>query len=351
MLRWLFLPFSLLYALAVYLRNFFYNHGIFKSRTFNLPVISVGNIAVGGSGKSPVTEYLIRLLNNRYHIATLSRGYGRQTKGFLQLTTTTSATDGGDEPVQFKQKFPAITVAVCEDRVKGIEQLRQNHDIILLDDAYQHRVVKPGLSILLFDYNRLHELPLLLPAGNLREPRSSKNRADVIIVTKTPANLDNNERQKISRTIRPLPKQQLFFSYLQYGNLLSLHDGHNKALETITPQTGIIVLTGIAYAEPLLKELQRYTSHIRHIRYPDHHTYTTKNISKLAEIFNAWPYTEKLIITTEKDSQRLRMPEFKQLLNTLPVYYLPVEAHIHQPDEHRFNQLIELYVRKYRNNY
>lgn len=195
--RWLLLPFSWLYGLIIIIRNWCYDAGVFKSHRFNIPVISVGNLDIGGAGKSPMTEYLVRLLKNKYALATLSRGYGRKTLGFLIAKSSATATEVGDEPAQFKQKFPEVTVAVCEKRVVGIEQLRASHNLIILDDAYQHRAVTPGYSILLFDYSRVFEPHLMLPVGNLREPFSGRRRADTIIVTKCPDDLDKQHREKL----------------------------------------------------------------------------------------------------------------------------------------------------------
>ena len=188
-------PISLIYWGVVWLRNLAYNAGIFKSEKFHIPVISVGNLAAGGTGKSPMTEYLVRLLKEQYKIATLSRGYGRKTKGFLEVEKNSTSEQTGDEPLQFKTKFPEITVAVCENRAVGIEELEAEHDVIVLDDAYQHRAVKPGLSILLFDYREVFKMQFCLPTGNLREPLSGRKRADIIVVTKSPEGLNAQEKK------------------------------------------------------------------------------------------------------------------------------------------------------------
>lgn len=210
-LRWLLFPFSLLYGLVVVIRNWCYNAGILKSREFDLPVIAVGNLDVGGAGKSPMTEYLIRLLKGNYKLATLSRGYGRKTKGFQVADAHAQASGIGDEPAQFKNKFPNVTIAVAEKRVEGIEQLQSSHDLIILDDAYQHRAVKPGFSILLFDYNRIREPRLLLPAGNLREPFAGRKRADIIVISKCPAALKRIYQFELQKRVKPFPNQAVFF--------------------------------------------------------------------------------------------------------------------------------------------
>ena len=343
-LRLLLLPFSLIYGCIIQIRNLLYDLKIFKSHKFNLPVISIGNLAIGGAGKSPMAEYIVRLLKERYKVAILSRGYKRSTKGFRIVDTFNTAAEVGDEPLQFKGKFSNVTVAVSEKRVPGIERLQENHDVIILDDAFQHRAVRPGLSILLFDYTRLNDFFLMLPAGNLREPFANRKRADILVVSKCPESLSETEKEKITERISPFKHQNLFFSYLEYGNLLSLASADEKLLSGITSQTSVFLLTGIANPEPLLKKVKSFTSRVIHHDYPDHYTFSTKNIANLAEEFNEDASVDKLIITTEKDAQRLQVPELLELLNGLPVYYLPVTARIHQPDDERFNKLIELYV-------
>lgn len=347
LLRLLLFPFSLIYGLVVIIRNISFDAGISASRKFDIPLISIGNLAVGGSGKSPMAEYLVRLLKDRYKIATLSRGYGRSTSGFIELTEASTAAEAGDEPVQFKHKFPDITVAVCENRATGIDYLKQSSDLIILDDAYQHRSVQAGLSLLLFDYSTIFQRQLLLPAGDLREPLSGRKRADIIIVTKTSPALSDAERERITRRINPYPQQELFFSYLEYGDLEALNTGSKLQLSAVNEQTEIILLTGIANTKPLLDQLQHYTHRIIHHHYRDHHPFSPKNIAKLAAAWSASAAEHKFIITTEKDAQRLRSPELNELLRDLPVYYLPVKARIQQPDEERFNQIIEQYVAKH----
>jgi len=370
-LRWLLFPFSLLYGLVVIIRNWCYDAGFFKSYKFDKPVISVGNLDVGGAGKSPMTEYLIRLLKDNYKPATLSRGYGRKTKGYLvaeesriksqesrkenydsSLTThhspLTTATQIGDEPAQFKNKFPDITVAVCEKRVEGIKQLLPDHDLIILDDAYQHRAVEPGLSILLFDYYRVYEPHLLLPAGNMREPFSGRWRAQILIVTKCPPALTVEEQADLAQKIQPLPYQHLFFTAIEYRHLQDLE---GKAVDlAIDGDTTVFLLTGIANASPLVQFLKLSMPHIIHHNYPDHHPFTLKNITKLANEFRDCPSQKKIIITTEKDAQRLEESWFKSVLpdaGRLPVFVIPIGVEFLNDGAHRFNQLIIEYVREH----
>jgi tetraacyldisaccharide 4'-kinase len=343
--RLLLLPFSLVYGLGVMARNLAFDLGIIKSREFDLPVISVGNLSVGGSGKSPMTEYLIRLLKHKYKVATLSRGYGRKSKGFRLVELTSSSSESGDEPLQFKRKFNDITIAVCENRVEGIKRLEKDHQLIILDDAFQHRGVRPGLSLLLFDYNEIFKFKMLLPAGNLREPVWEMDRADFIVVTKTPPGLDLSDRKQILENLNLRKQQHIFFSYLEYGNLIPLNtEIEERALLSIKVSTQVILLTGIANPAPLLSELGGYTQHITHHNYPDHHNFSQKNIIKLVSSFNRLSGKDKLIITTEKDAQRMDSKDIRELLDSLPVYYLPVEAEIHEPEKAQFNELIEKYA-------
>jgi tetraacyldisaccharide 4'-kinase len=321
-----------------------YDAGIFRSEKFSIPVICIGNLVVGGAGKSPMAEYLIRLLKDKFRLAVLSRGYGRKTKGFRTVRTDDSAANTGDEPLQFKRKFEDITVAVAEKRVEGINQLKGHHDVIILDDAFQHRAVQAGLTILLFDYHRLNDFLFMLPAGNLREPFSNRKRANILVISKCPEHLSAIERVEITKRVKPRLNQSLFFSYLDYGNLISLNTKEKKPLSDITNDTAIFLLTGIANPQPLLNKLEGYSKLITHHDYPDHHNFSTGNITKLAEEFNSCKSAKKSIITTEKDAQRLQSAALMELLKDLSVYYLPISAKIHEPDEARFNTLIENYV-------
>jgi len=347
-LRLLLFPFSLIYGLVVIMRNWCYDTGLFKSHEFNVPVISVGNLAIGGAGKSPVTEYLIRLFKNDYKLATLSRGYGRNTKGFQTATATATATTIGDEPAQFKHKFPDITVAVCEKRVNGIKQLLPHHNLILLDDAYQHRAVKPGFSILLFDYNHINNPHLLLPAGDMREPFSGRWRADVLVVSKCPETLTLNEQDKITAQLKPLNYQQVFFSSIAYQPLQDMTG--NVADQAIDPNTTVFLLTGIANAVPLAKYLSNHAQQVIHHKYPDHHRFSLKNISKLAGEFAACTSEKKLIITTEKDAQRLGEQELLPLVNQIPVLVLPIGVNFVNNGQQQFDQLLINYVREHTTN-
>jgi tetraacyldisaccharide 4'-kinase len=357
-LRLLLLPFSLFYGLAVIIRNWFYDGGLISSQEFSLPIISVGNLDVGGAGKSPMTEYLIRLFKDKYKIATLSRGYGRETEGYLtarisyadalatrEPTAAATADLVGDEPAQFKHKFPDITVAVCEKRAEGIIELKKNHELILLDDAFQHRAVKPGMSILLFDYNQINKPDILLPAGNMREPFSSRWRADVLVVNKCPEQLTDDEKKHIARKIKPLPYQSLFFSSIAYQPMQDL-DG-NKQEVVIDENTTVILLTGIANSKPLVEHLKRHTKQVVHHNYPDHHRFTLKNITKLAAEYSASSSQKKLIVTTEKDAQRLVEQKLQSLVKRMPFLVLPIGVQFLDHSGQQFDQLVTAYVREH----
>ncbi|MVN20525.1 tetraacyldisaccharide 4'-kinase [Mucilaginibacter arboris] len=347
--RYLLLPFSWIYGLAVIARNYFYDAGIFKSTRFNLPVIVIGNLEVGGAGKSPMTEFLISLLQPQYKIATLSRGYGRQTKGFFYAGKNSMAKTVGDEPLQFKQKFPDITVAVCESRVEGVEKLQAENDLVLLDDAYQHRALKPGFSILLFDYSKFNQPHFMLPAGNYREPFSGRKRADVIVISKCPQDLSTENQQQMLKKVKLKEGQQLFFTSIVYHPFRPLSTTLGDA-SFIGKKTTLFVLTGIANPKPLLQNLRKQSAVLIHHKYPDHHQFTIKNISKLVAAFKACAANKKAIITTEKDAQRLQEPALQNLLAGLPVFVAPIGLTFLNDTAPGFKQLIENYVRKYQKN-
>lgn len=341
-LRLLLLPFSVVYGLAVFIRNKLYDWGILTSVSFDIPVICVGNLVVGGSGKTPVTEYLVELLSD-YRIAILSRGYGRATKGFIYADAQATALSIGDEPLQFYHKFPGVTVAVCEDRVTGINRLQAKHDLIILDDAYQHRSVRPGFSILLFEFKKLRSSQFLLPAGNMREFFNAYRRAHMIMVTKSPEQLPFAEKEKCKNRFGKAPGQEVFFSRICYGKLLSLFSGTALPLQVLRDKK-VYLLTGIANPEPLLAEIRRYTVAIVHHDYPDHHSFDMRNLVKLAEAYLSDPVQEKIIVTTEKDAQRLFDVAFKELLLNLPVFYLPITIEIDEENKSVFDQKLLKYV-------
>jgi len=347
-LRLLLLPFSVIYGMAIILRKKLYDWGVIDSVMFDLPVICVGNLAVGGSGKTPTTEYLVRLLAD-YKVAILSRGYGRKSKGFIVADSTATAETIGDEPLQYHQKFAGVTVAVCENRVNGIKQLKENHDLIILDDAFQHRAVRAGFNILLFEFRKLGTLQFLLPAGNLRDVFSSRKRAEVLLVTKSPVPLLHVAQQASINELQPNTGQPVLHSYLKYGDLVHLYDNENLPLKSVK-DFEIFLLTGIANPAPLIEELEKYSHNIKHEEFPDHYAFKEEDIKKFRSTFLAENKKDKIIITTEKDSKRLKATGFEDLLVDLPVYYLPIEVELFEEDKIIFDELILNYVKSNRRN-
>jgi len=334
--------------MAITLRKKLYDWGIMASVKFDLPVICVGNLAVGGSGKTPTTEYLVRLLSD-YKIAILSRGYGRKTKGFILADNNATAETIGDEPLQYYDKFKNITVAVCEDRVAGIEKLKDSHDLIILDDAYQHRAVRAGFNILLFEFRKLGTLQFLLPAGNLRDVFSSRKRADILLVTKAPVPLLHVAQQASINELQPDSNQKVLHSYIKYGELKHLYANESRTLDSIKDYE-VFLLTGIANPAPLIEALEKYTQTIKHEEFPDHYQFKIDDIEKFKSAFVSDTKKEKIIITTEKDSKRLNAAGFKDLLVNLPVYFLPIEVDLFEEDKITFDELILNYVKSNRRN-
>ena len=339
-LRYLLFPITILYGFLTAIRNKFYDWGIFKSTTFDIPIICIGNLVVGGAGKTPTTEYVVRLLSD-YKIAILSRGYGRQTKGFLIADGYSTTQQIGDEPMQYYQKFKQVTIAVCEDRVYGINQLKSTHDVILLDDAYQHRAVKAGFNLLLFEFDKLLKWQFLLPTGNLREAFSNYNRAHAVLVTKSPSPVNIVDQINIRKKIDLTIEQRISFSSIRYGQLISLETGE------VGPEINgqlIFLLTGIANPKPLTIHLKELGVTIVSHAYSDHHQFTENDIKLLITAFNANPAKEKIIITTEKDSKRLLGDNLKDLLLNLPLFYLPIEIEVASKDKFTFDKNILDYV-------
>ena len=338
--RYFLFPISILYGLITQIRNKLYDWGVLKATSFDMPIICIGNLVVGGAGKTPTTEYLVRLLSH-YKVAILSRGYGRQTKGFIVADQSSNAQSIGDEPMQYYQKFENVTVAVCEDRVYGINQLKNTHDVILLDDAYQHRAVKAGFNLLLFEFEKVLEWQFLLPTGNLRESFSGYHRAHAVLVTKSPSPVNIVDQINIRKKIDLTLEQRLSFSSIKYGQLIDL------AHQQIGPEIkgkAVFLLTGIANVTPLLRYVEQFSATVIQFEYPDHHQFTADNISALVKAFHAHPFKEKIIITTEKDSKRLLGDNFKDLLLNLPIFYLPIEIELAPKDKFTFDKNILAYV-------
>lgn len=304
LVRFLLFPFAILYDLITSIRNLFFDVGIFKTTSFDFPVIAVGNLSVGGTGKTPQIEYLIRLLSGTKKVAVLSRGYKRKTKGFVLISDDHNAEDVGDEPLQFYKKFPHVSVAVDANRVAGIQRLNKeiNPEVILLDDAYQHRKVRAGFYILLTKYDDLYINDFILPTGNLRESRRGAKRADVILVTKCPQDFSAESQQRIIRKLNPTKDQRVFFTRISYTD--SLKGSNTIALNDLCKYE-IVLVTGIANPTPLLDFLDTKHINYTHLKYPDHHEFSESDITTIRSTFEGLHGSQKLILTTEKDYMRL----------------------------------------------
>ena len=343
--RYLLFPFSLFYGAFVWLRNWLFDKNILKSSAFNFPVICVGNLATGGTVKTPMTEYLVEILRKQYKTATLSRGYKRKTKGFAIANDSTTAIDIGDEPMQFHQKFPDITVAVGEERLVAIPQIlhqRPDTRVIILDDAFQHRSVRPGLNLLLTDYRNLYTRDLMLPAGDLRDNKASRKRADIIIVTKCKSGLTVKERDQIIDEIKPTGVQKVFFTEIVYSQPYHLF---SRAAGNITSATDILLLSGIANPRPLMEFLAAHVHSYDMIRYADHHIFTSDDLKDIQKHFDKLVSSNKLILTTEKDGVRLE--KFKTELAAYPIFVLPVKHRFLHGQEDNFHQKVFDFVESF----
>ena len=346
--EWL-LPLSWLYSIGVRFRNWLFDVGIKKSKTFSIPVIAVGNITVGGSGKTPHVEYLIRLLQDKMKIAVLSRGYKRKSKGFVLADKDTTMPDIGDEPFQMHQKFPNIYVAVDAKRARGIELLQQEEttkdtDVILLDDAFQHRYVKPGINILLVDYHRLIIYDKILPAGRLREPLSGKNRADIVIITKCPKDLKPMEFRVLTKAMNLYPFQQLFFTCINYDDPRGIFCDKIMQKEELNRYHALLV-TGIASPKQMEQDLRPLTKELSSLSYGDHHQFKPKDVERINKTFANMP-EPRIIITTDKDAVRLKETEGLSEDVRQHLYALPIKVSFMLEQEDNFNEKILSYVRK-----
>ncbi|MEE4000493.1 tetraacyldisaccharide 4'-kinase [Tenacibaculum sp. FZY0031] len=339
LLRFLLFPFAVLYDVITRVRNWFFTIGILKSTSFEIPVIAVGNLSVGGTGKSPQIEYLIRLLNDKYRMAVLSRGYKRKTEGFQLVNDTHTAEDVGDEPLQFYKKFKkVITVAVDADRTNGIQQLLQQNnppEVVLLDDAYQHRKVTASSYILLTKYNDLFVDDFVLPTGNLRESRRGAKRATMIVVTKCPENLSKSTQEKIVRKLNPKSYQKVFFTTIAYDESLK---GTNELTIDDLQDKEALLITGIANPTPLLNFLKEKKVSFKHLNFPDHHNFTQQDILKIEKAFNELPSEQKIMLTTEKDYMRLEG-------KVNPLNYISIKSHFIS-EEKAFNSLVLSEIKK-----
>lgn len=320
-----------------------YDQNLLRSASFDLPVICVGNLSAGGTGKSPMVEYIIRQLIPDYSPAILSRGYKRKTKGYILATEGVTAAEIGDEPMQFYQKFPGITVAVGEERVLAIPNImhdRPGTDLVVMDDAFQHRSVKAGLNILLTDYNHLYTRDWFLPTGNLRDAKSSSRRADIIVVTKAKPDLDIAEKDGLLKEISPLAAQHVFFTMIAYGLPYNLGSAIDQAS---IMSHNILLVTGIANPQPLKNHIRENGVLIDEIIFADHHNFSEEDLKEVKLRFDRISADKKLILTTEKDA--VRLSQFKQQIQELPIYVIPIQSRFLFDGEHHFNDIITTFIK------
>ena len=348
--EWL-IPLSWLYGIGVGFRNQLFNIGLLKQHDYDIPIISVGNITVGGAGKTPHVEYLIRLLKDKVKVAVLSRGYKRKTHGYVLANDSSTVTDIGDEPYQMKQKYQDVHIAVDKKRVDGIAHITgdaetNDTDVILLDDAFQHRYVKPGINILLVDYHRLIIYDKLLPAGRLREPLSGKNRADIVIITKCPKDLKPMEFRVLTKAMNLYPYQSLYFTTIEYESLTPLFAKEKSTIEKeALEDKHVMLITGIASPKQIIIDLKPHVKEMTTLAFSDHHQFKSKDIMKINETFNAIK-GEKIIVTTEKDATRLEQLEGLSEEVKQNLYVLPIKVKFMINQEEEFNDKIIDYVRK-----
>jgi tetraacyldisaccharide 4'-kinase len=341
--RFLLFPLALLYGLITKVRNLLFDFKILRSVKFDIPVISVGNLIAGGSGKTPMAEYIIRLLGASGNVATLSRGYKRKTKGYRLAGENETVDTLGDEPLQYHQKFGHLKVAVCERRKEGIRNLMidvPDLEAIILDDAFQHRYVKPEISILVTDYFKLFTKDWLLPFGKLREYVSGRKRADIIVVTKTPRIFSPIVRKQLIEEIKPFPGQMVCFSYINYLPFEPVFKDKCDFSSKTENIYSIILVTGIGNPGPMEEYLRRLCSDLELMEYPDHHAFTAKDLLLVKEKYINLPTKRKIIVTTEKDAKRMQNAEAEDILGNLPVFYTPIAFEFHPADKIVFDTAI-----------
>ena len=325
-------PFVPLYYSVVFLRNKFYDWSIFKTKSYHFPLLCVGNLSLGGTGKTPMIEYLISILSSNYMLATLSRGYGRKSKGFLIATSSATSKDIGDEPLQMFNKFKNITVAVDADRQNGLKSLKVQQpslEVVLLDDAFQHRKVTAGFNILLTAYDQLYCDDFVLPTGNLREPKSGAKRAQAIVVTKCPENMSGLEKTAITKRLKLASSQAVFFSSVQYSDNLR----SSTSSRSLKDLKGVhfTLVTGIANPTPMVNHLTEMGFDFEHLNYKDHHEFSTSELKLI--------HSKPLVVTTEKDFSRLNSEPKDE------IYYLPIQLKIDKASE--FDRLVEAYIEEF----
>jgi|SRR5688572_12548021 len=328
-LKILLTPLSILYGTGIAIRNGLYNTGLLRGVSFSIPVISIGNLSVGGTGKTPHTEYLVRLLHEYLKIGILSRGYGRKTAGYLEVSPFHDASQVGDEPLQIKRKYPDVRVAVAESRSVAIPLLIRAYpdtQVVLLDDGFQHREIEPGLNILLTEYNRLYTRDFLLPAGRLREWPNAADRADIIIVTKCPVDISENEMNEIRSEVLFHQDQKVFFSHYVYGNPYRMYNSGDRI--SLQENMHVLLVAALAGTDYLLKHVNAKCNDVQLLEYRDHHVFSNFDIGDIERYYRELPADEhNIILTTEKDAMRLDI--HRELLQRLelPIYILPARVH------------------------
>ncbi len=341
-------PFAVIYGIITSFRNLLYDWNILKSKSFDVHTICVGNLAVGGTGKTPHVEYLIKLLQNEFKIATLSRGYKRKTTGFIHADENSTALDIGDEPLQYKTKHPTLDVCVDANRVNGVKKILSFHEppkVIILDDAFQHRALNSELKIVVSEYSNLFLNDCMLPAGTLRESKNGIKRADIIIISKTPDKTTAIEIRNVIKDLKPLAHQQLFFTWLKYGELAGFQNP-SETIDTLNDlfRYRVILFTGIGNPTPMVTYVKEYASEVKHISFPDHHQFTIQDIADIRAELDAFEGGNKIVVTTEKDAMRLKGSDLQDIANTLPLYVLPIEVDFKDKTQ-EFNETIINYVR------
>jgi len=343
--RILLLPFALLYGLIIIIRNWLYDKKIIQSAAFNFPLICVGNLAVGGTGKSPMVEYLAGILRPDFKIATLSRGYKRKTIGYVLADENTTALEIGDEPMQFHNKFPDIAVAVGEERIVAIPQILHDHpdlEVIILDDAFQHRVIRAGFNILLTDCSNLYTRDFFLPTGDLRDEWRSANRCQVVIVTKCPSDLSSEKKRKITQSLRLTETQKVFFTSIKYGQPYHIY---TKELRSITSNDEVLLVCGIANPAPLKEYLLQTAYTYYQKEYNDHHIFSIDDLNEIREWFERIDAGKKMIITTEKDA--VRLIKYSEELKELPLYVLPIQPEFLFNEAEQFDAMVVSFIRNF----
>lgn len=345
-------PISKIYGVVMAVRNKMFDYGILKQQEFDIPIVVVGNIAMGGTGKTPHVEYIVESLLGKYNIGVLSRGYRRATKGFVLASPQSRPEDIGDESYQIYRKFgPDITVAVCEKRADGIRQMREINpalNMIILDDAFQHRYVKPSVSVILTEYNRPVFNDKILPYGRLRESARALNRADMVVVTKCPVDMKPMHYRLFEENLKLFPFQKLYFSRYNYGHLVPIFPDEVTdipALDNLRADNSILVITGVANPKPFVRFLRRNKAKVKLKRFTDHHNFTASDMEEIARLFDELPSANKFIVTTEKDAVRiLNNPYFPHRLKK-SIFYVPIKVEFIDRGEAEFTAGIEKTIR------